>query len=137
MMSGKNQELDKFILEWQEEDDKIKNVFSHFKNQLEALELTQLDFVVREGLTFSLRAQHAQQKKRPLFAMIDVIEGEQRWLSICFYAEMIEDPDEIGDFVPGGLLGEDAFCFDVITNDPNLIKYLTERIYDAHAHAAA
>ena len=129
--------LDKFILEWQEEDFSIKNIFSHLKNQLEALDGTQLDFVVREGLTFSLRAHHTQNQTRPLFAIIDVIEGEPRWLSVCFYAATIEDPDERGDFVPGGLLGEDAFCFDVTTNDPNLVEYLTARIRDAHANAAA
>ena len=129
--------IDKFILEWQEEDFSIKNIFSHLKNQLEALDGTQLDFVVREGLTFSLRALHAQNQTRPLFAIIDVIEGEPRWLSVCFYAATIEDPDERGDFVPGGLLGEDAFCFDVTTNDPNLVEYLTARIRDAHANAAA
>ncbi len=128
--------LEKFIQDWQEEDDSMKNIFSHLKNQLEALDFAQLDFVVREGLTFSLRANHAQNQSRPLFAIIDVIEGEPRWLSVCFYAATIEDPDERGDFVPGGLLGEDAFCFDVTTNDPKLVEYLSARISEAHANAA-
>ncbi len=127
--------LDIFIEEWQEEDDSIKNIFLQFKNQLETLDFTQLDFVVREGVTFSLRAQHSQQRKRPLFTIIDVIEGRPRWLSVCFYAETIEDPDELGELVPLGLLGEDAFCFDVITNDPKLVEYLTVRIRDAHTNA--
>jgi len=136
-MSNTIAELEKFIQEWQENAESIKGIFVHFKNLLESLDNTEFEFVVREGLTFSLRVKHPQQQKIPLFAMIDVIEGEPRWLSICFYAEMITDPEELGDFVPGGLLGEDAFCFDVADNENNLIDYLTYRLQEAYVFVSA
>jgi hypothetical protein len=38
--------------------------------------------------------------------MVDVIDDdpEVRWLSVCFYGEMITDPDEAGELIPEGLL---------------------------------
>jgi hypothetical protein len=32
--------------------------------------------------------------KKPLFAMVDVIEDQLRWLSVCFYSGMISDHDK-------------------------------------------
>jgi hypothetical protein len=48
---------------------------------------------------------------------------------------MISDPDEAGDFVPEGLLGEDAVCFDIEAYDPQRLAYVTARIDEA-CHAA-
>jgi hypothetical protein len=44
--------------------------------------------------------------KGDIFVMIDIIDddSENRWLSLCFYDDMDEDPDEKRDFVPGGLV---------------------------------
>jgi hypothetical protein len=63
--------------------------------------------------------------------MVDVIEDDPRWLSVCFYGEMITDPEEKGDFVPEGLLGEDAVCFDVEERDEKLITYIETRLDEA------
>ena len=45
--------------------------------------------------------------------MVDIIDDDpaDRWLSVCFYDELVDDPKGLGDEVPGGLLGEDAKCF--------------------------
>jgi ADP-ribose pyrophosphatase YjhB (NUDIX family) len=96
------------------------------------------DWKARPGVTYSLRAAHAAQKNRSLFAMVDVIDDdpENRWLSVCFYGEMITDPEERGDEVPGGLLGEDASCFDVDAWDEELLAYVEARLAEAHASAA-
>lgn len=68
--------------------------------------------------------------------MVDVIEDVCRWLSVCFYNEMIEDSEEKGDFVPGGLLGEDAVCFDLEKRDDDLIRYVEARLDEACRNAA-
>jgi hypothetical protein len=67
--------------------------------------------------------------------MVDVIEDNPRWLSVCFYDEMITDPEEKGDFVPEGLLGEDAVCFDIEELDEELIRYIEIRLDEAYRSA--
>ena len=68
--------------------------------------------------------------------MVDVIEDTPRWLSVCFYNEMIGDPDENGDFVPDGLLGEDALCFDLEEFNEESIRYVQARMDEACRNAA-
>lgn len=129
-------ELDTFLEEWQETPEKNKAIFLHFREYLGNKEGVSLDFISRPGVTYSLRAVHAEQKEKDLFVMVDVIEDACRWLSVCFYGEMITDPEEKGDFVPGGLLGEDAVCFDLEEPDDALIHYVEGRLDEACKNAA-
>lgn len=129
-------ELINFIEDWKETTEEGKAVFLHFKEHLENQEGVSLEFISRPGVTYSLRASHAAQKKRGLFAMVDVIEDSPRWLSVCFYNEMITDPEERGDFVPQGLLGEDAVCFDIEAGDKTLVRYLETRFDEAYRKAS-
>lgn len=124
-------ELDVFIKEWKETPEKNREVFLHFREYLGEKEGVTLEFISRPGVTYSLRAAHAAQEKRKLFVMVDVIEDTPRWLSVCFYGEMITDPEEKGDFVPEGLLGEDAVCFDIEQRDEELIRYIEIRLDEA------
>jgi len=127
------QELNTFIEEWKEipGNNGNKETFSHFRDYLSKKERVTLDFIARPGVTYSLRAIHAEQKDRDLFVMIDVIEDVERWLSVCFYAAMITDPEERGDFVPGGLLGDDAVCFDLENKNDVLTQYIETRLDEA------
>ncbi len=127
------QELNTFIEEWKASPDKNSNkaTFLRFKDHLSAKEGVTLDFIARPGVTYSLRAVHAKQKDKKLFVMVDVIEDVERWLSVCFYGDMIQDPDSKGDMVPGGLLGEDAVCFDLEEQDDSLIQYIETRLDEA------
>lgn len=127
--------IDAFMDAWQGDSTRMKECFRHFSDLLRSMEMTSSEFVEREGLTYSLRYVHEKQQKKPLFAMIDVIEGDPRWLSICFYAEFITDPEERGDFVPGGLLGENATCFDLESYDEDVIAYISSRLQEAYQHA--
>lgn len=131
------QELKSFIAEWPESEDQNKKGFLLLRNELEKHDNVTLEFVAREGLTYSLRGKHSHQSTRTLFVMVDVVEDQPRWLSVCFYADMITDPEEKGDYVPGGLLGEDALCFDMDIYDESLLNYLTARIGEACKSAAA
>jgi hypothetical protein len=136
MREERQRELNLFIEQWAETPEKNREIFSHFRKYLSEKEGVTLDFISRPGLTYSLRAVHAHQKVRGLCVMVDVIEDVTRWLSICFYSEMITDPEEKGDFVPGGLLGEDAICFDIEARNDSLIQYLECRMDEACLDAA-
>ena len=128
-------ELNDFIEDWKETPEKNREMFLYFREYLAAKEGVTLEFISRPGITYSLRAAHTAQKNRGLFVMVDVIEDDPRWLSICFYGEMIKDPGEKGDFVPEGLLGEDAICFDIEERDEELIRYIEVRLDEAWRNA--
>jgi hypothetical protein len=128
-------ELEVFLDGWQDTPEKSKAVFLRLKTYLEKKEAIVFDFIPRPGVTYSLRASHGNQKEKPLFVMVDVIEDDPRWLSVCFYHAMISDPEENGDFVPDGLLGEDAVCFDMETWNDSLIQYVQSRIDEAWQYA--
>lgn len=129
-------ELTSFIENWLDTDEKNKDAFIRLKSKLETMDDVQFEFIPREGVTYSLRASHRNQKQRGLFVMVDVIEDSPRWLSVCFYGEMINDPDEQGDFVPQGLMGEDAICFDVESYDDVFLQYVESRMAEAHQKAS-
>ena len=92
----------------------------------------------RPGVSYSLRAANAKNDERPLFVLVDVVddEPEARWLSVCFYADMVNDPDELGDFVPSGLMGKDACCLNLEEDDPAMRDYILARLGEAAASAA-
>ena len=80
---------------------------SAFKDFLLTTPDVRFDFKARPGVSYSLRAANAKNDERPLFVLVDVVddEPEARWLSVCFYADMVNDPDELGDFVRPGSWG--------------------------------
>jgi len=129
-------ELDDFINQWTDSSNKIKQAFLQLLDHMEQKDRVQFEFIPREGLTYSLRLRHPNQTSHPLFAMIDVIEDDPRWLSVCFFGELITDPEDKGDMVPEGLLGEDAHCFDVEAFDEADMAYVTARLDEAYASAS-
>jgi len=129
-------ELDDFINQWRDSSNKIRHCFLQLIEHLEKKDLVKFEFIPRQGLTYSLRASHPNQRSRPLFAMIDVIEDDPRWLSVCFFGEMITDPEEKGDMVPEGLLGEDAHCFDLDECNETQSAYVAARIDEAFNSAS-
>ena len=131
-MSKRVDLLESFIAEWQGNSAACREVFISLKNHLESLEGVLIEFLPRPGVTYSLRGVCPGQDTRPLFVMIDVIDAEPRWLSVCFYSESVTDPEELGDYVPGGLLGEDGICFDLESNEDKLLNYVVERIDEAY-----
>ena len=120
------------IEEWTTDPQDLKSAFMTFKDQLAGMEDAVLSFNARPGVSYSLRAKvdGEGEKQWPLFVMADIIDDDpsNRWLSVCFYGDMITDPDEEGDLVPEGLLGEDGYCFDLIENDESMISYIGQRI---------
>ena len=96
-------ELDEFLANWPDTAEGNRAAFAALRAHLEGQDGVTLDFIARPGITYSLRAKHAAQKKRELFVMVDVIEDDPRWLSVCFYRDLTSDPDSLGDEVPEGL----------------------------------
>lgn len=135
-MENVTEELEAFVSTWDSCD--ARDAFLVFRQTLEAVDGVNLDFKARPGITYSLRGAHSAQQGRDLFVLIDVIddEPEQRWLSVCFYDDLVTDVQEQGDWVPGGLMGEDARCFNVDEADEELVTYVVERIREAGAGAA-
>jgi len=132
------EELELFVDQWEETDTRTKKAFESIMNHLMAMEDVELTFHPRPGVTYSLRPKHKNQTDRALFAMADVIDDDpgERWLSVCFYGDMISDPEEMGDLIPEGLLGDDGYCFDLYEYDASELAYIKERLDEACARAA-
>lgn len=132
------EELKKFIEDWKDSGAKTKDGFIIFKELLESKGDVEFELNARPGISYSLRGKKKGQE-RPLFVLLDVIDDdpEDRWLSVCFYGDMIKDPDEVGDFVPGGLLGEDGHCFDLDEGSEENISYIKTRIDEAYESASS
>lgn len=132
-------EVDTFIEQWQAGDNGMKDCFLALYHTVSHLAGTSLSFVGRPGVSYSLRPRHANQQDRELFAIIDVIddEPEARWLSVCFYGDMICDPEERGEVIPGGLAGSDGYCFDLYEADDAAVSYLKARLEEAWSRAAS
>ncbi len=132
MSDADHAQIKAFIDTWTENANQTKKAFVYLVTHLEKKQDIRFEFIARDGLTHSLRTSRAGQKDKPLFAMIDVIEEDPRWLSVCFYAELISDPDARGDMIPGGLLGEDGYCFDIDAFDDADMNYLCARLDEAY-----
>jgi hypothetical protein len=128
------QAVEEFLASWEATGEGNKAGFVRLKDRLAAKEGSVLEFHPRPGVTYSLRATVPGQK-RPLYVMVDVIEDQPRWLSVCFFGDMITDPEEMGAFVPGGLLGNDAVCFDLEECSEETLAYVETRIDEAHQSA--
>jgi hypothetical protein len=131
--------VDTFIQDWEENDSRTRAAFVELRDHVLSLEGTLVDFKARPGVSYSLRPRHVSQKRRGLYAMVDVIDDDPdaRWLSVCFYGDMITDPDGAGDLVPQGLMGDDGHCFDLYEYDGEALAYIRERLSEAHRAAAS
>lgn len=125
-------ELEAFIDSWTDDPSGVKNAFLRLKSALESLGGASVSFVPRPPASYSLRAE--PHRGRPVIAMVDVasLDGE-RFLSVCFYADTITDPEERGDLIPGGLLSQDGYCFDLDSDEDDAVSYVEARIFEAAA----
>ncbi len=128
-------DIEAFLGKWQADNLHIKEIFLQIVALLDTMENITLIPLIRENVSVSIRAKHNAQTERSAFAFIDIIDDEpkNRWLSVCFYEDMITDADSLGDLVPGGLSGEDGYCFDVSEADE--APYVLARIQEAYENA--
>lgn len=122
-----------FLAKWQTDQRQVRPFFTRLLALLADFDAN-LEFIVRKGVSASLRARLAGSASRPLFCLIDVVEdSEGRWLSVCFYADTVTDSQDLGNLVPLGLLGEDGYCFDVEQPDETFESYVLERMREARS----
>jgi hypothetical protein len=135
--TGGRVEVDSFIEQWND-DSGMRKSFITLYEIVRTMSDVELTLVARPGVSYSLRPKHVKQKDRDLFAMIDVIDDnpEERWLSVCFYEDIISDPDGLGEIIPGGLAGADGYCFDMYEADEKLTGYIGQRLREAGLKAA-
>ena len=124
-----------YLTRWQADPKRVRPFFARLLEALRGPE-NEMEFVERDGVSASLRAKIPGPNKSAasgeLFCLVDVVEDvDGRWLSVCFYADTVSDPEERGNLVPLGLLGEDGYCFDVEEPDSVLEDYVLERIDEA------
>ncbi len=136
--SGDVEEIEAFLENWLGEHVPMRDCFRLFYRELSTMAGVTLSFSARPGVSYSLRARHDKLVGREFFAVIDVIDDEpdNRWFSVCFYQDMITDPEERGECIPGGLAGGDGYCFDLHGEDYDLAGYLVARLREALATAA-
>jgi hypothetical protein len=130
-------EVERFLNGWEDSPLQVKRSFVTLVDYV--ADKTDLAFAFKErpGVSYSLRVKHTLQTKRELFVIMDVIDDpENRWLSICFYPDMITDPDDKGVLIPLGLLGEDGYCFDFEEWDEEYLHYLKIRLDEAYKNAS-
>jgi len=121
-----------FLSAWTHDPKGVRPGLVRFIQAVSGLAGAGIELVSRPGVTHSLRVAHPSRVQRPLFALADVVEDpDGRWLSICFYANAVTDPEERGNLVPGGLLGEDGYCFDYEEPDQAFIDYIGARLTEA------
>lgn len=126
-------EISDLLNGWTTDNNGMKVAFTEIIALLESLDGLIYSFKSRPGISHSLRA-NVDNSEEKILTLLDVIDDdpENRWISICFYAETITDPAEEGDLIPGGLLGEDGYCFDFFENDVDSLSYIKDRITEAH-----
>ena len=120
---------------WTRDEMNMKDAFLRLANRFSEKNLAVLSVVPRPGISYSLRVRaRAEAEEGTLITMIDIVDDDpdNRWLSVCFYGDCVTDPEEEGNLVPGGLLGEDGYCFDLYENNQNTITYLEQRIDEGY-----
>ena len=131
-------EIASFLRGWESgEKQHVKKWLQLFLSTVKAMDNIELQFVSRPGVSYSIRPKNRNRKDRDFFAIIDVIDDDpaERWLSVCFYGDMISDPEERGEVIPGGLAGSDGYCFDMVEDDEGLAYYIVDRLAEAGAAA--
>jgi hypothetical protein len=130
-------EVERFLEGWEDSALQVKKTFVLLRDYVADKADLSFTFKARPGVSYSLRVKHRLQKSRELFLIMDVIDDpENRWLSICFYPDMITDPDDKGVLIPLGLLGEDGYCFDFEGWDEEYLHYLKTRLDEAYKNAS-
>lgn len=128
------EEMVRFIESWDKVPDQVERIFLRLRDLILQKDQTVLDFNSRPGVSFSMRAYVSTKSGNQLFALVDVVDDdpENRWLSVCFYAGTVDDPERLGERIPGGILGKDGYCFDLVNQDNLLVRHVERKMQQAY-----
>lgn len=131
--------MTELVVRWTDDPRNVKGAFIRLKDKFLGRKSVVLSFNSRPGISHSLRANvnHIETEDKKLFALMDIVDdqSEGRWLSVCFYSDLITDPNQEGNMVPKGILGEDGYCFDLLEYEEVFISYVEQRIDEAYENA--
>lgn len=135
------QSLNAYLEAWPAAQAGLKQVLVELRQAALALAGASEAFITRPGVSHSLRYDldpRPAGRVRQVFFLVDVVEDAGvRFLSVCFYEDEVDDPEELGNAIPQGLFQETGYCFDVDDHDPEQLAYLLARLQVAHANASA
>ncbi len=138
--NSEQNEMMEMLEAWIDDPQNMKDVFIRLKDKFNSKNGVIFSFKSRPNVSYSLRAnvEKNEKKDRALFALMDIVDDQtaSRWLSVCFYSDLVTDPDEEGNLVPAGILGIDGYCFDLFEYDTELISYIEQRIDEAYSNAS-
>lgn len=126
--------LNEFIATWEIDPLNVKNSFLAYRDIFAKDPRFSMKFVSRPGVSHSLRVFAPERPDgTSIAALIDIVDDdpENPWLSVCFFASLVTDPEDLGDFVPQGLEGRDAICFNLDEDNATLAQYIGERLKEA------
>ena len=130
-MSNANKEIQELIEDWDNDALQVKPIFTALYDFLQKQPDIRFTWKARPGVSYSLRAHKGNTDD--FFVLVDIIDEEERWLSACFPARLITDPQEKGDLIPKGMNGEDAICFDIdAAMEPAEVEYMTTRLGEGY-----
>ncbi len=119
----------RFLAEWQENgaDSSLKIFFLEIIRRLDSVPRMVFKFTAHDHAGNTLRALRPDLH-RPLIALMEIPDDSPspRSFSIRFYDDALRDPHELGDWIPRGLVGEDARSFTFEGNQPALADYLLD-----------
>ena len=90
-------------------------------------------YFIENGLMRKDEPQRIVSLFKDLGVTVDILDAKKDFFKAL---RGITDPEEKGDFVPEGLLGEDAVCFDIEEWDEELIRYIEVRLDEACRNAS-
>ncbi len=126
------QGLIQFLDEWTVDPNNVKPLFITLLEHTKRLSDVRVRYIRRPGISHSVRLVNSAQQDGGFFGLMDVVDDdpENRWLSVCFYSDMITDHAGKGDYIPGGIGGNDSTCFSV-DHPEGFEDYLKDRITEA------
>ena len=121
------QDYQVFLAGWEEDVPGIKALFMEIVRRLNQTSRIVVSFIALDPAGGAVRAMRPDMQ-RPLIALLEFPEDSPApcSLSIRFYDNAVDDPKSLGDWIPRGLLGEDARSFTVEKNQPALADYVLE-----------
>lgn len=125
----------RFLSAWRDNGSDVRTVFVEILRRFEERSALRFEFSAHDHAGHTLRVLHPDLS-RSIVAIVEIPDDSDcpRTFAIRFYESMVRDPKEWGEWIPRGILGEDARNFIIESDRPALADYIlerTERVLDS------